>query len=912
MSATYLDVDTLAQLETVIDQARGGTPTVLVITGDPGIGKTSVLDELAARATGFEIKRSEGYETVGAVVPYSVLARWGVEVASATDPLTPTLATQRLRAMADEATQHRPLLLILDDLQWADPESIEVAIELITRATGDPLLLATASRPLVPTAHPAWQRWTTRPGRTTTITLTGLNLDDATKLIDDIKPGTDKPTAKTLWEHTGGNPLYLTSMVTEYEAEQLSRMQVLPAPAAFTQTLSMKLARQPEQTRTVAQAISTLGAGWLSVFDVAAVAELPDVSEAIQRLMAEQIVQVRRSAPTDMVRVEQGLIRAAIYQSIPTAVRRGLHARAAKIVTGRAPVLDHRVAAAERYDDALAADLEDYAASLHNERSYRLAAHYRRAASALSESRDERELRWLESLFDTLFSGDRASVRAELAEISQASDRGRRALIEGTLAVWERHPLVGIEIFNSALDKAAHDRGRPTTDDPPPMDPGTCYRIEIIRAWAGLQSGLSTEQIQSGLDRASLLEPKDPAVQGFAVWCRGQLAARVLSPEEILASVADLPKNPASVATDASTMLAWRGALYASSGRFPQAISDLTELTDRMQKGQADFGAGTFHALLGRAYWFNGQPGLARVNLRIASEFAPDYPHPLVAAITPLLPIMDEDFSAADAALYAERDLLERMPWVEAIDQCCVTEVIRLHAAGETSPKPYLGMQGAISAIRTGSGRKNAIWLVHASLAAIWATELGDAEACVNAIKAVADRLSWAEPVAEWLLGLIGEARGKGKVAITHLRAAVANATNELPLYRAHMLVDHSRLARILGEREVAAHSLELAAEAYSAVGAAGYLARVAVLRQTVQARDATTQLGLSNRERDVLTLVSEGMSYAQIARDLFITQKTVGYHLGNIYAKANVSSRHELIELVRRDPTAFALRPQT
>ena len=49
-------------------------------------------------------------------------------------------------------------------------------------------------------------------------------------------------------------------------------------------------------------------------------------------------------------------------------------------------------------------------------------------------------------------------------------------------------------------------------------------------------------------------------------------------------------------------------------------------------------------------------------------------------------------------------------------------------------------------------------------------------------------------------------------------------------------------------------------------------------------------------------------MSYAQIARQLFITQSTVSYHLGNIYAKANVGSRHQLTALAREDPTIFGL----
>ncbi len=66
--------------------------------------------------------------------------------------------------------------------------------------------------------------------------------------------------------------------------------------------------------------------------------------------------------------------------------------------------------------------------------------------------------------------------------------------------------------------------------------------------------------------------------------------------------------------------------------------------------------------------------------------------------------------------------------------------------------------------------------------------------------------------------------------------------------------------------------------------------------------------VSLTEREQDVLTLLVTGMSYAQISRELFITQSTVGYHLGNIYGKAAVSSRHELTDLARKHPQLFGI----
>ena len=56
----------------------------------------------------------------------------------------------------------------------------------------------------------------------------------------------------------------------------------------------------------------------------------------------------------------------------------------------------------------------------------------------------------------------------------------------------------------------------------------------------------------------------------------------------------------------------------------------------------------------------------------------------------------------------------------------------------------------------------------------------------------------------------------------------------------------------------------------------------------------------LSDRERDVVSLLTEGLSYAQIARELYVTRSTVAFHLSNAYAKTNTASRHELVALVR------------
>jgi DNA-binding NarL/FixJ family response regulator len=123
-------------------------------------------------------------------------------------------------------------------------------------------------------------------------------------------------------------------------------------------------------------------------------------------------------------------------------------------------------------------------------------------------------------------------------------------------------------------------------------------------------------------------------------------------------------------------------------------------------------------------------------------------------------------------------------------------------------------------------------------------------------------------------------------------------------------LVDHARIAHVLGDPASAGDSLAKATEIYTQLGAPAYVDRIDLARQASGriAPGRNPVVMLTEWEQDVLTLIASGMSYAQISRDLFVTQSTVGYHLSNIYRKAGVSSRHELTEMVRGDPLGFGI----
>lgn len=884
----------LAAVDAALASADAGTPTTLIVEGAAGTGKSTLLDEIVERTERFRTFVARSYESAVAR-PYDVLSTIGVDAFDAESgrPLSPTLVAQRLRTVIDDLGDGGAVVIVVDDLQWADTESVDALVALMSRAEGDRLLLVVGSRPLEPGQLDGWRRWAARPGHAQRLELAGLARDDAVSLVRELAPRTSRDVATRLWEHTAGNPLYLRTLVTDYDATQLAALRVLPAPAEFAHSVRVRLDAVSSDARRIADSLAVLGSGWSTSPDLASLAGVDHPSAGIQELVVAQLAVVRWSDAGDQVRPAHSLVQAAIYQGLSVDTRRDLHARAAAIVGGRGAALDHRAAAVERYDDDLAADLEAYAGTWHDRRWFRHAAHYLRASSAVSSVPVERERRWLEALFESLMSGDRDTARAAIGRLAQATDTRRAGLIHGYLALEERRPIEAARILAALSGSGATDLVQ--------------YRIEALLAWCRLNAGAPEAEIQTALDRASGCEEIDPAVSRLAMLAVGQVVARHASDPIEIPGLADLPELPAAAPAEATSRLAWRGLVRTNTGHFAAAAADLNEVTDRMQRGLQEFSSGAFHASLARAQWFSGDWARARMNFHLADDLCADYPHPHVLATRSLPAIGDGEFAAADRAIAAAHELLALGPWVEAIDTLTVIEVIRQHA-GVPSGAAYLSIRPTLRVVRDGKVRKSVVWLMHAALAAVWAGELHDARACAQMIEDTAGRNDWAVPVAGWLRGLAAESDGDGKTALTELRHATGAGLAAMPLYAAHLHVDHARLAHLMGDIAAADRSLELAAQTYQALGAAPYLDRINEIRRTTSSMSRAESLSLSDRERDVLTLVTAGMSYAQIARDLFITQSTVSYHLGNIYAKANVSSRHELTALVREQPASFGL----
>jgi DNA-binding CsgD family transcriptional regulator len=321
-----------------------------------------------------------------------------------------------------------------------------------------------------------------------------------------------------------------------------------------------------------------------------------------------------------------------------------------------------------------------------------------------------------------------------------------------------------------------------------------------------------------------------------------------------------------------------------------------------------------YHALLGAAQWLSGDWNRARTNFGLAVDLSGHYLAPTAAVLVPLGPVGRGDLAEADALVARADEMVSSDPWVEASDLLDIVKVARLHAdagAGRARRRALDSLHAKLDDVEEGRVHKSPLWLAHAALAAVWAKEPDRAARCTDLMALAAPaELTWTATMAHWLRGLVAEARGIGAEALDELRQAVSDVELELPLYRAHMCADHARVALVLGDAKAAERSLVEAGDIYRRLGASGYAAQVDSARQVGSgaAASRSPKVALTDREQDVLALIAAGMSYAQIARDLFVTQSTVGYHLSNIYRKVGVSSRHELTAMVRADPGAYGI----
>jgi hypothetical protein len=327
---------------------RGGLGAV-VIVGEPGIGKTRLAAQFAAQEASAGAVVLAGRAEPEPLHPYELLLD-ALRTAAPADPTADAELSdpraglarrnEELALALEDAARGHPMVLVLDDLHWADAGSLDVLRHLAVRGAGMPLLVVATLRPgTLDVVGPL-----DREVELTRIELGGLSLHEAAALVAGRGTETvDDADLELLASRTGGSPFFLEVLLDA----GITAGDALPAGVA--ELVVGRLESLGDAARRLLQAGAVLG----SDFDLelaSAVAELA-LGEALAALDAAESAGLVAPSVGDggRVRFVHALVREALVGVTRAGERTGLHARALAALDGRAAGSDEALVAAARH-----------------------------------------------------------------------------------------------------------------------------------------------------------------------------------------------------------------------------------------------------------------------------------------------------------------------------------------------------------------------------------------------------------------------------------------------------------------------------------------------------------------------------------------------------------------------------------
>lgn len=313
-----------AVLERALAEAREGRSSVLALVGEPGIGKSALLDEVAAGAAGMRILRARGIESE-ARVPFGGLLELLRPALGALDRIPPPQAgaLQSALALRPASEQDRfavgaatlsllaayaeeaPLLVLVDDAQWLDGSSAEALLFAVRRLVADPIAIVLAVRE----DEPSLLDGSGLP----VLRLEGLDRAEARLLLGSVSA----EAAERLYRATAGNPLALLELASEAEALAATPLeQPVPISTSIARAFlrrSATLSGPARQGLVLAAASDT---GDLAVLARAGlrVDDLEEAERAGLLRLSEGVLEFRHP-----------LARSAVYREASPAQRRAAH-----------------------------------------------------------------------------------------------------------------------------------------------------------------------------------------------------------------------------------------------------------------------------------------------------------------------------------------------------------------------------------------------------------------------------------------------------------------------------------------------------------------------------------------------------------------------------------------------------------
>ncbi len=873
--------------------ARMSHPQVVYLEGEAGSGKSALVSRFLSSLAGAVVLAAGGDEAE-TLLTYGILDQ--LQPGTRTEPgADPMAAGARLLDLLDQKQAGgQVVVLVIDDLQWADRPSSRAVLFALRRLRADNVLAVVSARPGHP-GDPGWARFAGGDPRVTRIRLGGLAPADLAELASALGLGVlSQRGAARLAAHTGGHPLYCRALLEEIGVAGLTVPgdRGLPAPRDLSAVILSRVAALPAETQSFLAAASVLGQH-APVPAIASAARLADGRSAADAAVAAGLLT--DNAVAAELAFTHPLYRAAIYADLSPATRRELHARAAGLAAGRAR-LAHRAAASPGSDEALAGELESSARAADAAGDTGAAAWALEQAAALSPAARDRERRLLDAAAVLLNAADTPGAARVLA--SCQAPGARRDALTGLLGVMTVAP--GAEdrllaAWQAHDPEAERDTGaRAATSLANWMV--ISGRPAQALAWAGRAVG--------GTAPGSALRAMARTAQAYA------LAAAGRSPEG-LAALGFLPVPGSEVPLPETDALIMRGMLKGYVDDLPGAIADLGVAASRLRAGLPATYPGPCLAHLSDVHFRRGDWDAALTHAELATALAQDADRPL-------------DLARAHAR--AAQVLGLRGQWTAAQEHASAawtaagrSPLIFGVAAAATAGAALAGARGDLAGVLAATEPVRATGLLSAGgLPGMFNWRAGEADALTGlgrlddaeaALREFADAIPGAGlPSAHLALarcrGSLAAARGQAAEAeAAFTRGHLIAAGVPVPFERALLELDDGRRLRAAGSRVAAVAQLESAHRLFSGLGADPYVqacaAELAALEVTATPGSPGALLGLSRAELAVARLAATGLTNREIAGQLYVSVKTVEYHLRNTYIKLDITSRRALAGLL-------------
>ncbi len=903
----------LAVLEAAAAAARRGEPRVVLVEGEAGAGKSSLLARFASGLAGAAVLRASGDEAE-LLLPYGVVGqltagsrgragRPGLLAAELSDRVDPLAVGADLLVWLGLCGRGQQMVLaVIDDLQWADGPSARALLFAVRRLQADRVLVVVSARPgELSRLGEGWLRFLAGDHRAGLVRLGGLGAEEVVALGLALGAGElPRRAVSRLLEETSGNPLFCRAVLEEAVAEgaDLDAGELRVPRSVAGVVLSRAGVLSPAARELVASA-AVLGRR-CELAAAAALAGLDDPLPAVGEALNAGILAEQPGGAAAGIGFTHLLVQRAVYEDLSPVRRRRLHQRAAGLLD-RHRALGHRVAAATGPDDALADELEAAGREAAGLGRAAQAASWLAQAAAVSGEPAAADRRLLDALEILITHGEVAQAGVLAARVAAGPDARRNWLL-GTLDFHAGRLAAGEARLREAW--LAHDRVR---------EPFAGAAAAGWMAGLCLETGRIREAIEWG-ERAAGAGAAPAWVRHAAL---GVLAIALFADgrgPEGLSGLAFLPAAPAEVPVEDTDALVMRGLARVLAEDWTGAIADLSTAAARLRAGVPLGTAGQCLAYLAGAECRLGSwdDAVVHAELAVSLAHAADrvWEFGFVHLVAAVVPALRGDWETASAHAQIAAEVGQALGAPRTIAAAAIAQAFVAMARGDPE-----GVIDAAAAVRA-MGKAVVLsllpyeWRSLEIEALISLGRLGQAETALAELQAA---LSPAGPAT----ALVDTARLHGDLAAAtghHGAAAAAFETAwrragglRVPLALAQLEISDARRLRAAGQPQPAVARLRSARQRLITLGARPYLqacdSELAAAGAPAGPETAPAFVGLTPAEQSVARLVATGRSNRQTAAELYVSVKTVEFHLGHIFDKLGIRSRKELITRIGAPP---------